>query len=634
MWKSNKIDDTEAPHEMDDVEVGRVPSNSPAVEKNTPAVIVPSDEEAEEEDGIQRVLSHSDLLCCGRRNKEEPPAAGLDEDQPDTLDHVFNTAESALCVSQPDDGNTQPHEPDALDDVFNATERTCCSRGTKQVLEAEEEKTTPLLLTSTTLDDDENESVLLTAESNGDESGAFWGRKRLQHQRSGTSEAFEMKAEYDDEVPPPALKKKLMPVRALSSIAAPLGLGRWLSMSRACTAPVVELHSTPVENNGDVLPDDEPAETASNASTAVVENTKWSPVPDTDPDQEPSELGRAGRATGFSKLFSRGKGTIDQVEESALDPPSDHNEPPSKKRGGFGSFFFGSGTSRDEKAAAEAAALDRNAVEVEAHFEGDERTIMSDNAQNTTMEEPEMVGTFLDENEEAQWNEDQEKGIPPATTRSRSTYALIFLLLIIIGILSGFLANKAKESRDALRSFFSGSQTGKTTSPTFRATSAPIDNSGSTDDTATSVQNTTDTDEPSDDVVGTEEPSDSNTATEEPTTDCFDSISVDSLCYRFGRDEITVSFSFCNETSQDWVGLYPSDAGMDNLPNPDDTHWEYTCGGQNCDEPIPSGAISMSADVPAGTYRAYLFSNVDGDFGAPYFSVAASEAFVITTGSC
>ena len=576
-------------------------------------------------------------------------------------------------------------ETDALDSIFTSAERMCCAKDAKEEIVTTDENGIPVA--PGLAGDVEGgqgagwnpDAVLSTSPTDDSEDPPLPKEQPFGRAPSNVSEAFEMKAEYPEDNS--ALKKKQMAVKSLSNISAPIGMaattsrmGRWLSLSRSSTTPGkgemgMDLPSPEVDTENENLPADEPVEdenagsvAVSSASTAVIENKASFPYPEMEFDLDPSDPTEevATRPRGLARFFKRGKNpsqddagvdqfrSIAEIDESAMEHPGD-DEVPQKSKTSFGSFLFRSAAAREAKSTSppaepEPESSTKNAVEIEAHFDGDEGTIMSDNAQNTTMEESGMVGTFLDE-------EDLDKGVAgpekdQQTKRSFIRYALgaMLLLIILIGSLAGLLARQNKNGSSASRSFSNaGVGSGPnsivtqapTTSPTFGTTSnqAPA----STATTSGPVDGGVSTDPPTDSLSATDAPSDGSTATEEPSsslTECVDSIEVDNECYSFGQDEISVSFVLCNETSQDWVGLYPSDSDIDNLDFPDDRQWQFSCGSQDCNEPIAIDTISMGSDTPPGRYRAFLFSNEDGDQGAPYFGIASSQVFRVKFGAC
>ena len=566
-------------------------------------------------------------------------------------------------------------EPDALDNIFTSAERICCVKQVKEEIVTTDENGIPIA-PGLAGDVEGGDAFLTTSPTDDSEDPPLPKEQRFGRAPSNVSEAFEMKAEYPDDNS--SLKKKQMAVKSLSSISAPIGMtattsrmGRWLSLSRSSTTQAkgergMDLPSPEVDTENENLPADEPVEdenagsvAVSSASTAVIDNK--ASFQEIDIDREPLDATEeaATKPRGLARFFKRGKNpavndadvdqfrSIPEIDESAMDHPGD-DDAALKSKTGFGSFLFRSAAAREQKSASALAEPEResstkNAVEIEAHFDGDEGTIMSDNAPNTTMEENGMVGTFLDE-------EDLDKGVAGSekdqqTKRSFIRYALgaMLLLMILIGTLAGVLARQNKNGSSASRSFNAGVGSGPssittqapTTSPTLRTTSDEGLASNAT--TSDPIGDGVSTNAPTDSLSATDAPSDGSTATEEPSdslTECVDSIGVDSECFSFGQDEISVSFILCNETSQDWVGLYPSDSDIEDLPIPDDRQWQYSCGNQDCNEPVAVDTIRMGSETPPGRYRAYLFSNEDGDQGAPYVAIASSQVFRVKFGAC
>jgi hypothetical protein len=498
--------------------------------------------------------------------------------------------------------------------------------------------------------EDANEQLILMTEDPSDHFEEPPSLKKLPTacEPSNLSEAFEMKMDDDDDsLPAPKKKGIQMAVRALSSLSSPLTMTasaslrpKWSSISRSFTAradrknrgsnfptPEVdfERESQTFDNESQLNGSCAGSAAVSRASTVVVDNKTSFQGSDLDLGRVPSDR----KETPVSKLMALTRSfpgakipvkqdvDITQPDDVAeLDLSAIQQQPPddnvaSSTKAGILSFWLPLAAPVEAKGTLAPVDLQReastkNAVEMEAHFEGDEDSSASDDAKNTMMHDPEMVGVFLDEDDADQMMNTVEKGTRQA--KNRLLYLVILVLVISIAVLAGVLARSNRSESNSSSSFLAGEgsdNTSATTPPAASAaTSAPIGGG-----------------------AGTAAP------TAAPT-ECVNSIAVDAKCYRYLRDEITASFTICNQTSQDWVGLYRANSEMDNFPYPDNRQWQYSCGDQTCAEAIFSDSISMGLDAPPGRYRAFLFSNAGGDHGPPYFGIAASGVFRITSDGC
>lgn len=122
-------------------------------------------------------------------------------------------------------------------------------------------------------------------------------------------------------------------------------------------------------------------------------------------------------------------------------------------------------------------------------------------------------------------------------------------------------------------------------------------------------------------------------ATAAPTP-CIDAVTVSSQCF-FSAQDVVVALSSCNPQDDDWIGLYPASADINNLPNPD--IWSWACGSRNCRESVTSNVITVNENLAGsnawplveGAYRVVLARNS----AQPYVAFAFSDEFSIS-GTC
>lgn len=267
----------------------------------------------------------------------------------------------------------------------------------------------------------------------------------------------------------------------------------------------------------------------------------------------------------------------------------------------------------------------KEAVEIQAHFEEEDGlTITTDNGQDTTAEAG-VFGMFLNEN-----------GAKSSIRRQRRKVCmglLVFVIVcsLVIGLSVG-LANKNKRENDqsVSQSLAANGDTATGGSGT-EANSVNVDTDGSGADGDTDDNTQVVASPPAASPTEAVAPEITTIPTAAPTACNY--ISVSSTCYEHLRDEVSPTFNICQAASQDWVSIYPEGSDMDNMEYPD-LEWRYTCGDQECDETVGSSTIAMGTTTPPGRYQAYLFSNIDGDQGAPYVAIASSEVFEVTTGTC
>ena len=111
------------------------------------------------------------------------------------------------------------------------------------------------------------------------------------------------------------------------------------------------------------------------------------------------------------------------------------------------------------------------------------------------------------------------------------------------------------------------------------------------------------------------------------------SIQTDESCYIKGYD-ITVSFTNKNPRGDDWVGVYASDANLDDLGHP--LLWFWACGDQHCNAKAKANTVVFGADppvetqqaewpLPPGEYIAVLARNS----GPSYTPYATSDVFEV-----
>ena len=114
-------------------------------------------------------------------------------------------------------------------------------------------------------------------------------------------------------------------------------------------------------------------------------------------------------------------------------------------------------------------------------------------------------------------------------------------------------------------------------------------------------------------------------AQDEPDTSCVVSISTDRTCYENGND-IVVTFTNCDETQTDWIGVWQSSESPDNL-SVDPLAWVYACGDQLCNEAISSGEAIFYNARGTGEFRMFLLRSDDSNVGPPFTAYASSNEF-------
>ena len=114
-----------------------------------------------------------------------------------------------------------------------------------------------------------------------------------------------------------------------------------------------------------------------------------------------------------------------------------------------------------------------------------------------------------------------------------------------------------------------------------------------------------------------------STPTEAP---CRDRIQADLFCYS-PDTTINISFENCEPELDDWIGIYPNDAGLDweNLGDP--VMWLWNCGSQDCLGRVYTDTLPFGGDLTPGGYLAHMIRR---NSGGPYSSYASSPPFFIS----
>eukprot|EP00536_Pseudo-nitzschia_multiseries_P014924 jgi/Psemu1/69286/estExt_Genemark1.C_7910014 len=113
-----------------------------------------------------------------------------------------------------------------------------------------------------------------------------------------------------------------------------------------------------------------------------------------------------------------------------------------------------------------------------------------------------------------------------------------------------------------------------------------------------------------------------------------DEIFTDHFCYKFGKENIGVTFSnryVCN--AEDWVGIYPDTADPRDLGSP--VAWFWLCGDKKHKCKTSVGSVTFPW-LPPGNYKAVMSRNHDAkgpyaNYG-PYVSYAESKPFEVARG--
>jgi hypothetical protein len=111
---------------------------------------------------------------------------------------------------------------------------------------------------------------------------------------------------------------------------------------------------------------------------------------------------------------------------------------------------------------------------------------------------------------------------------------------------------------------------------------------------------------------------------------CEDTVTVFQPCLAPGED-IGVVLSNCLAEEDDWLGVYPVDEDVNNLPNP--IVWSWACGSRNCREAVEENTFSLNEShagsgnwpLPEGTYMVAMARNS----AQPYVAYAQSVSFTI-----
>ena len=108
---------------------------------------------------------------------------------------------------------------------------------------------------------------------------------------------------------------------------------------------------------------------------------------------------------------------------------------------------------------------------------------------------------------------------------------------------------------------------------------------------------------------------------------CQDAIETGFLCYGVGHD-LEIGFKNCEPAEDDWIGIYAPDADPNNLGDPINNNWWWTCGPTQCDQLFNTGVLYFTADVEPGNYRAFLIRGEELDDGR-YEAYAWSDTFEV-----
>ena len=124
---------------------------------------------------------------------------------------------------------------------------------------------------------------------------------------------------------------------------------------------------------------------------------------------------------------------------------------------------------------------------------------------------------------------------------------------------------------------------------------------------------------PVDAITSEPTPGETEELTPVVTTECFDSLTANKLCYENG-DDIIFSFDNCQPRADDWVGIYHISTDKSQLREP--IAWLWTCGDQFCQDEIAKGQVTFYSVQGRGRYIAYL---VRQSSSYPYEAYAETE---------
>jgi hypothetical protein len=110
---------------------------------------------------------------------------------------------------------------------------------------------------------------------------------------------------------------------------------------------------------------------------------------------------------------------------------------------------------------------------------------------------------------------------------------------------------------------------------------------------------------------------------ESPT--CEDEVSINGRCFVAGSD-VVVRFQNCLPLSDDWLGVYDSQANIRDLGD-DLVSWMWTCGDQECEGEVSSSVLEFTDVLEPGNYNVYLIRR---NSGGPYSAYASSAEFQVT----
>ena len=102
-----------------------------------------------------------------------------------------------------------------------------------------------------------------------------------------------------------------------------------------------------------------------------------------------------------------------------------------------------------------------------------------------------------------------------------------------------------------------------------------------------------------------------------PPSSCVSSIATTNTCYENG-DDIEISFTNCDATSLDWIGIYPaSSLDLSDIPATPLT-WLWSCGNQFCSDPVDGNGEATIFNVSGfGEFIILLLrDNADGEWGS------------------
>lgn len=95
--------------------------------------------------------------------------------------------------------------------------------------------------------------------------------------------------------------------------------------------------------------------------------------------------------------------------------------------------------------------------------------------------------------------------------------------------------------------------------------------------------------------------------------------------------ELLIYFQSCTPQAGDRVAICDGSRSPQDLSDSEFISWKFTCGDQQCNEPIQSEVLSFSrvtSSAGVGTYQAYLTR--DGP-GPTYSSLASSPKFRVVS---